>query len=213
MISEVRLHWEKCGIIEAWTPGHLLKKTHSQKERGEEPENIPDGIAILRTSSPKALAIEVEMSAKALSRYVDVLSRYQHKESLTGVWYITGNRQVEKSIQEAAARNSYYKRKVPWVFWSTLREALGDPRNLMMRNTGTPVHLKKIISDLKSPVHFPVHDVNKRDEKSKNEESSKSLEEKESEEKTDPLTSSPPELTIRGFKGGDPTEETNDKLA
>ena len=143
LVSEVRLVLEEIGVSREWKPGHILKKEVSPR-RGES-GLIPDGIMLLPLGdSVRAVAIELELSAKAYSRYTKVIREYAGKRSIAAVWYIVSHKSIGRSVFKAAASPNFSDRKGEWVFWTPLSEILEDPHQALLRGMSKAINLKDL---------------------------------------------------------------------
>jgi DNA-binding MarR family transcriptional regulator len=143
LVSEVRLVLEEIGVSREWKPGHILKKEVSPGRR--ESGLIPDGIMLLPLGdSFRAVAIELELSAKAHSRYTKVIREYAGKRSIAAVWYIVSHKSIGKSVFKAAASPNSSDRKGEWVFWTPLSEMLKDPLQAQLRGMSKTISLKDL---------------------------------------------------------------------
>ena len=142
-VSEVRLILEEMGVRFEWKPGHILKKEVSPG-RGE-PGLIPDGIMLLQLGdSVRAIAIELELSAKAHTRYAKVIREYATKRSISAVWYIVSHKSIGKSVFKAAHFPHLSDRKGEWIFWSPLDEILKDPLQVKLHGINKTLNLKDL---------------------------------------------------------------------
>ena len=110
IISDIRIQLERLGIVESWTPEHILKKKATKTlyewekksfSRVEDPPTVPDSLFITKQKGEmKAVALELELSLKSKTRYKKIFSRYKKKEELWCVWYVVLNKSVGESLIE-----------------------------------------------------------------------------------------------------------------
>ena len=96
LLSEILFHLQKRNIVEVWTPEHVLKRksvggalyTWYWSHRDPQPL-IPDGLFLTEYEGKKrTVALEVEISQKAIKRYEKHFSFYQRKRDVWLVWYV-----------------------------------------------------------------------------------------------------------------------------
>jgi DNA-binding HxlR family transcriptional regulator len=149
LISEVRVILESIGASQAWTSGHLLKRQMDPRE--SETRILPDGIILMpMRDGSKAIALELEMTAKAKGRYVHVLEEYAEKKSVSAVWYIVSHAALAKGVMKAAASQTYSGRKSEWVFWTPLQEILKDPLKIQLRSQTKAYPLKSLVPSIRA---------------------------------------------------------------
>ena len=96
LLSEILFHLQKRNILGVWTPEHVLKRksigrdlyTWNWSRRDPHPL-IPDGLFLTKYDTKRrAIALEVEISQKALQRYEKHFTFYRSKKDLWLVWYV-----------------------------------------------------------------------------------------------------------------------------
>ena len=109
IVSDVRIQLERLGIVESWTPEHILKKkaakSFHEREKSfsyvEDPPIVPDSLFITKQGwEIKAVALEVELSLKSKARYKKIFSQYKNKKELWCVWYVVLNKSAGESLFE-----------------------------------------------------------------------------------------------------------------
>jgi hypothetical protein len=93
----------------------------------------------------KAVAIELELSAKAKGRYVHVLEEYADKKSISCVWYIVSHKSIAKVLMKAYQAHHFHSRSGDWVYWTLLSEVFGDPLQIQLRSKTKTLYLKELV--------------------------------------------------------------------
>ena len=106
LLSEILFHLQKRNIVEVWTPEHVLKRKsvggslYIWDWSHRDPQTlIPDGLFLTEYERKKrTVALEVEISMKAIQRYERHFSFYQSKKDLFLVWYVVLNKSFGEKL-------------------------------------------------------------------------------------------------------------------
>lgn len=131
-LMDLRMRLEECGISRAWRPEHLIrsKMARALTMDGLNDAVVPDGLIGVEIGGlQRAVAVEVELTAKSQARYRDILEKYSDKPNLWGIWYVVGRPTIGKQLMRAARDGPPYYggERQPYLLWSLLDEVLQDP--------------------------------------------------------------------------------------
>lgn len=73
--------------------------------------HMPDGLLWL-PGADKAIAVEVELSAKARSRLKKIIDRYRYSMDYDGVWYFVRDQRLADRVRAAGGTGSLFRIEV-----------------------------------------------------------------------------------------------------
>ncbi len=151
-LSNVRIHLERVGAVQAWKPGFELRQnfarnTASKKLTRESLEIIPDAIIVTKTRSLDSIsvALELELTAKSQSRYSKIFGIYGKKEGLQSLWYIVPHERLAGVILRAWARHWLSKQRPDFVMVSLIDAVIKDTGNARYKTIRTSEVVKNWI--------------------------------------------------------------------
>ena len=197
-LAEVRLQIEKGFPIEEWVPSHELRNqwlTRHANDHDSTPtrakELVPDGLFWIKNKKGNlcSCALELELTVKSRSRYLELLSRYTMKDQVSAFWYIMPTelsaQRLHEVYQKIIPHGSAYR-----LFTSQWDETLRDPLHAKIVNKGETASWAKYFTlDAESPDHTQGHSVVKDSEMENTSESDNTLEQNDNHdsEKIDEL--------------------------
>ena len=106
LVSEVLFQLQRRNLLLDWTPEHVLRRqrigstTYLWRRFQDDSQSLaPDGVLVAQhEGKSKKIAMEVEISKKALGRYKKKFSFYQCRKEILFVWYVVLNKSFGESL-------------------------------------------------------------------------------------------------------------------
>ena len=128
LLSEIRFKLEKNNIGENWELEHSLKHKILAQSSFRSRENliIPDDLLVVNKGQKEAVALELELYKKSLSRYKMIFRKYQEKKNLFCLWYIVRDKNLGEYLEKIWKKTTW--RSGINFCYSLLDEFKGDLR-------------------------------------------------------------------------------------
>lgn len=147
-LLELRILLEVNGVAHSWTPEHEIRSLVFKNNgiRAAKEKIIPDGIMGIEQSGIKeSIAVELELTLKNEKRLDQIIRRYQAKQGIIAVWYISPHLHVLSKVLKI-----WRKWKSPnngiKLYVSLLDELMKDPVNARLQGENNPKKICEVWS-------------------------------------------------------------------
>jgi len=174
-VAEVQLLLESITTVEEWFDSrhmrssaidHVFKEDFSQHyyDSNAKDELIPDSLFMAQSQGKnKSFALEVELSIKANSRYIDLGEMYAYKNPPELIFYVVRDERIRNAVFAGAERYVTTKERLFLAFLPELlankectRVHMADGRSFLLQHFFGPK------PSVPEPVHLLAHPVDKR---------------------------------------------------
>ncbi len=131
-LNDVRIVFEKLGLVVGWHTEQALRRAAGAKQKTLEPKINPDAIISVKTAEGiKAVALELELSEKNLSRYRKIFADYARMRTLWGLWYVVPDLNFGKRLLKEWSRENS-RVQSPQFYFLSLSEILSPDSSIKL---------------------------------------------------------------------------------